>query len=85
MVTCILLAFLCGCLTTRAYAPLPALAEDSPYKQYENKPLLFQEIDTPGSANDAKIAKVPGGWLVWFGAGLTFLKDPNHEWRPRKN
>jgi hypothetical protein len=26
-------------------------------------------------------AKVPGGWLVKTGSGLTFLPDPNHEWK----
>jgi hypothetical protein len=26
-------------------------------------------------------SRVPGGWLVKTGSGLTFLPDPNHEWK----
>ena len=26
--------------------------------------------------------RVPGGWLVTQGAGLTFVPDPNHTWKP---
>jgi hypothetical protein len=26
-------------------------------------------------------AKVPGGWLVKTGSGLTFLPDPNYGWK----
>jgi hypothetical protein len=26
-------------------------------------------------------AKVPGGWLVKTGSGITFVPDPEHRWK----
>jgi hypothetical protein len=38
------------------------------------------EFQTLKSNLSAKRAKVPGGWLIVVGDGLTFLPDPGHKW-----
>ncbi|MGD0667455.1 MAG: hypothetical protein ABSB23_07830 [Bryobacteraceae bacterium] len=40
--------------------------------------LKFERLDAGGYA--AARAKVPGGWLVTCGTGVTFYPDPGHEW-----
>ena len=40
--------------------------------------LKFEQLDAGGYS--AARAKVPGGWLVACGAGVTFYPDPRHEW-----
>ena len=40
--------------------------------------LRFEQLDA-GSYIMAR-AKVPGGWLVACGTGITFYPDPSHEW-----
>jgi hypothetical protein len=40
--------------------------------------LKFERLDA--GAYSAARAKVPGGWLVACGAGVTFYPDPLHEW-----
>lgn len=40
--------------------------------------LKFERLDAGGYS--AARAKVPGGWLVACGAGVTFYPDPLHEW-----
>ena len=40
--------------------------------------LKFERLDAGGYA--AARAKVPGGWLVVCGAGVTFYPDPGHKW-----
>jgi hypothetical protein len=34
----------------------------------------------PSSEFEVRRAKVPGGWLVTAGGGVTFLPDPDHAW-----
>jgi hypothetical protein len=33
-----------------------------------------------GPARSAYRAKVPGGWLVAYDNGMTFVPDPEHQW-----
>ena len=40
--------------------------------------LKFERLDAGGYS--AARAKVPGGWLVACGAGVTFYPDARHEW-----
>jgi hypothetical protein len=40
--------------------------------------LKFERLDAGSYA--AARAKVPGGWLVVCGSGVTFYPDPGHEW-----
>jgi len=40
--------------------------------------LVFEKLDA-GSYSVAR-AKVPGGWLVICGPGITFYSDPGHTW-----
>lgn len=40
--------------------------------------LTFEKLDAGGYA--VARAKVPGGWLVAGGTGITFYPDPRHEW-----
>lgn len=44
------------------------------------KPLLaFESLRVKGSAALSR-AKVPGGWLVMSGGGITFVPDAGHGW-----
>jgi ribosomal protein L12E/L44/L45/RPP1/RPP2 len=66
----------------RAAAPAAARAEAAP--EAPAKPsakeakLKFEQLDAGGYS--AARAKVPGGWLVTCGPGVTFYPDPRHEW-----
>jgi hypothetical protein len=40
--------------------------------------LKFEKLDAGGYA--VARAKVPGGWLIVCGTGVTFYPDPGHEW-----
>jgi hypothetical protein len=40
--------------------------------------LKFERLDAGGYA--VARAKVPGGWLIACGTGVTFYPDPDHEW-----
>jgi hypothetical protein len=40
--------------------------------------LKFERLDAGGHA--VARAKVPGGWLVTCGTGVTFYPDPKHAW-----
>jgi hypothetical protein len=40
--------------------------------------LKFEPLDAGGYA--VARAKVPGGWLIAGGTGVTFYPDPSHEW-----
>jgi hypothetical protein len=42
---------------------------------------FYMWIDNHAGVNGTDRAKVPGGWLVSSGSGLTFVPDPNHEWK----
>ena len=56
-------------------SPAPAsAAEPAPTAP---RTLEFQSLKSNLSA---KRAKVPGGWLVVIGDGVTFLPDPAHKW-----
>lgn len=39
--------------------------------------LVFEDVD---SNYVIRRAKVPGGWLVLGGHGVTFYPNPNHQW-----
>ena len=53
--------------------PVPSAAPDMPEAR-----LKFEPLDA-GSYAMAR-AKVPGGWLVACGAGVTFYPDKGHQW-----
>ena len=84
---CIILAFICGCLSTNRPTEAKAQTKD-PYKQFEGQELRFEEIKTTGFGpfvSNCYRAKVPGGWLVaksTNATGLTFFPDPKHKWKP---
>jgi hypothetical protein len=63
-------------------APAAVWAEvvaEAPAKQSAREARLrFEQLDA--TAYSAARAKVPGGWLVACGAGVTFYPDPRHEW-----
>jgi hypothetical protein len=47
--------------------------------------LQWEKIKNSGdgkSFSDTLRASVPGGWLVFFSAGITFYPDSNHTWTP---
>lgn len=58
----------------------PASAEPEPPAALDanEAALKFERLDAAGYA--VARAKVPGGWLVACGAGVTFYPDPAHEW-----
>jgi hypothetical protein len=55
----------------------PATAEPDQPAAPEAR-LKFERLDAGRYA--VARAKVPGGWLVAYGTGLTFYPDPGHEW-----
>jgi hypothetical protein len=62
-----------------AAAPAAGQAEVAPAKPAGKEAgLKFEQLDA--GAYSAARAKVPGGWLVTCGAGVTFYPDPQHEW-----
>jgi hypothetical protein len=62
----------------RAAAPAAARAEAPAKPAAKEARLKFEQLDAGGYS--AARAKVPGGWLVTCGAGVTFYPDPRHEW-----
>jgi hypothetical protein len=71
-----------------AHAPAPVAAQAITPAAVEAEPpaspgaieakLKFERLDAGGYA--AARAKVPGGWLVACGTGVTFYPDPEHKW-----
>jgi hypothetical protein len=63
-----------------APAVAPALVESGPSTApgANEAKLKFERLDA-GVYTVAR-AKVPGGWLVACGTGVTFYPDPGHEW-----
>jgi len=57
-------------------APRPGVAEPAP--EAAEAKLKWEAI--PSDYGEVRRAKVPGGWLVAAGGGVTFLPDPGHEW-----
>jgi hypothetical protein len=47
--------------------------------------LAWEMIEAEPSYRKIERTKVPGGWLVRMevgdGGGITFVPDPNHEWK----
>lgn len=60
-----------------AEAAAPAAAASAQPAAAEAK-LKFERLDAGAYA--AARAKVPGGWLVTCGSGVTFYPDPHHKW-----
>ena len=73
-----------GALVESAPASAPAVAPAEVGLEAPARPaakearLKFERLDAGGYS--AARAKVPGGWLVACGAGVTFYPDPRHEW-----
>ena len=61
-----------------AEAPAPAEVERPAAPSGKEAKLKFERLDAGGYA--VARAKVPGGWLVACGSGVTFYPDPGHEW-----
>ncbi|MFY9727997.1 MAG: hypothetical protein WB579_00250 [Bryobacteraceae bacterium] len=59
-------------------ASAPAQPAPSAAPGAKEAKLKFERLDAGGYA--AARAKVPGGWLVTCGTGVTFYPDPNHKW-----
>jgi hypothetical protein len=57
--------------------------KESEFKVSSDVTLYWEEVENEGTRVPHFLirAKVPGGWLVKTGSGLTFLPDPNHEWK----
>ena len=58
--------------------------EEKPELQLSSGVILYwEEVENEGLKTPHFLirAKVPGGWLVKTGSGLTFLPDPKHEWK----
>ena len=60
-----------------AVAPAPVEPEQ-PAPAAQEARLQFERLDAGGYVMAR--AKVPGGWLVACGSGVTFYPDPGHEW-----
>jgi hypothetical protein len=47
--------------------------------------LFWEMVEAEPSYRKIERAKVPGGWLIRMevagGGGITFVPDPNHEWK----
>ena len=45
--------------------------------------LIWESVDNEGAVKPHFLirAKVPGGWLVKTGSGITFYPDPEHRWK----
>jgi hypothetical protein len=69
--------------TVAAPAAAPAVAS-APVEPEQPAPgaaearLKFEKLDAGGYA--VARAKVPGGWLIVCGTGVTFYPDPGHAW-----
>jgi len=61
-----------------AAAPAEARPEAPARLAAKEAALKFERLDA-GDYSVAR-AKVPGGWLVACGSGVTFYADPRHEW-----
>lgn len=59
--------------------PLPASGSPSPAAKTAADTRLIRWETIPSNLPTQR-AKVPGGWLVAAGGGVTFLPDPSHEW-----
>lgn len=59
-------------------APAPVEPELPAAPEAKEARLKFERLDAGGYA--VARAKVPGGWLVVCGTGVTFYPDPGHEW-----
>ncbi len=58
--------------------------EEKPEANFTSGVILYwEEVENEGSKTPHFLirAKVPGGWLVKTGSGLTFLPDPEHQWK----
>jgi hypothetical protein len=58
--------------------------EEEPEIKFPSGVILYwEEVENEGTRTPHFLirAKVPGGWLVKTGSGLTFLPDPEHEWK----
>jgi len=69
--------------TVAAPAAAPAVASapvepEQPAPGAQEARLKFEKLDAGGYA--VARAKVPGGWLIVCGTGVTFYPDPGHEW-----
>ena len=69
--------------TVDASAAAPAVASapvepEPPAAGAAEARLKFEKLDAGGYA--VARAKVPGGWLLVCGTGVTFYPDPGHEW-----
>jgi hypothetical protein len=60
--------------------PAPASTPATPAAPQAGKAarLAFEKLEAGGYA--VARAKVPGGWLVAYGTGITFYPDSGHEW-----
>lgn len=71
-------------VSAQALAPAPAEPGRSTAPTAKSEPaaneakLRFERLDASGYT--VARAKVPGGWLVACGTGVTFYPDPAHEW-----
>ena len=61
-----------------AAAPAPVESDPPAVPGAKEARLKFERLDAGGYA--VARAKVPGGWLVVCGTGVTFYPDPGHEW-----
>ncbi len=60
-------------------APAAAVGKPEAAKAAVTEPKLrWQQLDSGGPA--LMRAKVPGGWLIAAGSGVTFYPDPTHSW-----
>jgi hypothetical protein len=58
--------------------PQPHAAQAPSAQPAADAKLKFERLDAGGHA--VARAKVPGGWLVTCGTGVTFYPDPKHAW-----
>ncbi len=61
-----------------ALGPAPVEPKCSAAPGAKEASLRFEQLNAGGYA--VARAKVPGGWLVTCGAGVTFYPDQGHEW-----
>lgn len=62
----------------RPAAAAPTENEESRAPSAREARLKFERLEAGG--HSAARAKVPGGWLVVCGTGVTFYPDPAHQW-----
>jgi hypothetical protein len=70
----------------RATGPYPPRKTPINWEVEDMAQLVWEMIEAEPSYRKIERAKVPGGWLVRMevgdsGGGITFVPDPNHEWK----